>query len=781
MTASRDGTTRIWKQTATVPPAYDATESSHSATFKTCLAYAPPFKGYPDGLIISGGQDTLIEARQPGSTADQNADGLLVGHSNQVCSLDVNAVAGWIVSGSWDSTARIWQINRWELDVELLGHRATVWAVVAYDNDMVVTGCADHAIRVFDRRGKLFYNFNGKQVVRALVKLPKGHETGGELASASNDGHIRIWTLRGNQLAQLSGHESFIYSLTVLPAGEIVSCGEDRSVRIWKGTDCAQVITLPAISIWSVSACPNGDIITGSSDKVARIFTREESRLADASVISEFDAAVKSSVIPEQQLGEINKTDAPGPDFLQQKSGTKEGQTVMIKENDGSINAYQWSVSQQTWHLVGQVVSSSAASGGQKTIYNGKEYDYVFNINISDERPDLKLPYNVTQNPHEVAMKFLTDNELPMTYLEETANFIVKNSEGATLGQAAQRHDTGPDPWGTESRYRPGGGNVSSYQPPAPHRAPAKKLPQKEYVSIVGGKPEACHRQIIKLNEQYVAADDPEFALLQSDLDTLSKLFQQFVGYRFDAAAALPNAPSLQAGIPIAVRIATKWQPPSNRLAGIDLLRFLAATATQLPDVEAEGKDLVATIATSSIFETDTLASNPKLAMVAIRFFANLFYGSASGRRMLEAHYDLVIGKVKLLSSSAASDVTLAVAVTTFWLNLAVYTTNRKAVSQQTSADRGLTIVEELAKVMSSLPAIEPNVSGSDLAQATEPAYRGLVALGTVLVGLDDDDVRMAAKEIFGIAALLDQLKDRGYVREPRFQAPINETRAALA
>ena len=58
-----------------------------------------------------------------------------------------------------------------------------------------------------------------------------------------------------------------------------------------------------------------------------------------------------------------------------------------------------------------------------------------FDINIEDDKPNLKLPYNVTQNPYDAATKFLQDNELPMSYLEETANFIIKNTQGATIGQ----------------------------------------------------------------------------------------------------------------------------------------------------------------------------------------------------------------------------------------------------------------------------------------------------------------------------------------------------------
>jgi WD40 repeat protein len=46
---------------------------------------------------------------------------------------------------------------------------------------------------------------------------------------------IRVWTLAGDIVYTLSGHTSFVYSLSVLPNGDIVSGGEDRTVRIWQG------------------------------------------------------------------------------------------------------------------------------------------------------------------------------------------------------------------------------------------------------------------------------------------------------------------------------------------------------------------------------------------------------------------------------------------------------------------------------------------------------------------------------------------------------------------
>ncbi len=50
-----------------------------------------------------------------------------------------------------------------------------------------------------------------------------------------NLSEIRVWTMGGDLVYTLSGHTSFVYSLSVLFNGDIVSGGEDRTVRVWRG------------------------------------------------------------------------------------------------------------------------------------------------------------------------------------------------------------------------------------------------------------------------------------------------------------------------------------------------------------------------------------------------------------------------------------------------------------------------------------------------------------------------------------------------------------------
>lgn len=63
-----------------------------------------------------------------------------MGHAHNVCALDVSPDGAWIVSGSWDSSARVWSTGKWDCQAVLQGHQGSVWAVLAYDKETIVTG-----------------------------------------------------------------------------------------------------------------------------------------------------------------------------------------------------------------------------------------------------------------------------------------------------------------------------------------------------------------------------------------------------------------------------------------------------------------------------------------------------------------------------------------------------------------------------------------------------------------------------------------------------------------
>ncbi len=113
---------------------------SHGSTFINTVAYLPSSTDFPDGLIISGGKDTIIEVRQPGKPPEDNAEALLIGHGHNVCALDVSPAGDFIVSGSWDCSARLWAVGKWDCKALLEGHKGSVWTVLAYNKDTIITG-----------------------------------------------------------------------------------------------------------------------------------------------------------------------------------------------------------------------------------------------------------------------------------------------------------------------------------------------------------------------------------------------------------------------------------------------------------------------------------------------------------------------------------------------------------------------------------------------------------------------------------------------------------------
>ncbi|KAI9803241.1 MAG: hypothetical protein M1825_002032 [Sarcosagium campestre] len=834
LSASRDATVRVWKLVSSPPPTFDDTISSHGQSFINAVAFVAPTTDYPDGLIVSGGKDTIIEVRQPHKKPEDAAEALLLGHSHNVCSLDVDPTGQWIVSGGWDGQARLWKTGKWETEAVLEGHGGSVWAVLAWDEKTIITGCADQFIRIFDVTGRLLQTIEGnKDVIRALCRVPAGHPSGAQFASASNDGIIRLWTLQGRQVGELHGHDSFIYALGSLPSGELISSGEDRTLRIWKGTECIQTITHPAISVWSVASCAEtGDIVSGASDRIVRVFSRSNDRIAKEEVIRAFDDSVKSSAIPQQQIGDVNKDKLPGPEFLQTKSGTKEGQVAMIRESNGNVTAHTWSVSKQQWDNVGTVVDA-AGSSGRKKGYLGTDYDYVFDVDVEEGKPPLKLPYNLSENPYEAATRFITDNELPMTYLDQVADFITSNTQGASISQT---QSSGPDAWGTESRYRPGDDSNAATASPSLPTARPKVLPQTSYLPIKTANLKTIHKKIQELNQQLIKSGDKELSLNPTDLSSVENL-TTFLEQPADVASK-PSVALLR-GVELIVRLATTW-PPADRLPALDLLRLLAAASPAIalyrstPDTS-----IVDALEQSGVFNDP---DRPNNAMLAVRTFANLFE-TAEGRSLAATNFEKVfftpssnssisyqpshtstdihalllhdgynpanntnLIQIQSLTSSLAKSTNrnLLTSYTTLLINYSVQLTLSSSSSSSTSesaskpppppssaATATATAATEIETVTEknevtdeaaqdrALSLLAPLTSVLETAGDSEVIYRALVATGTLLTLNDDgDEVRNVARDVYSAAALCSGVEAR--FKEPRVKGVCAEVKALL-
>ncbi|RXK37832.1 hypothetical protein M231_04830 [Tremella mesenterica] len=282
VTASRDQTVGVWSIQPDGQVRLASILRGHDA-YVNSLAHIPPNANHEEDLIASGGNSSLILLHSL-KTLDPEPVEHLAGHGLNVCALAYSSKLEKLISGSWDTTARVWSRSsgRWDTEVVLTGHEAAVWGVAILDEGSR-TGCyltvdikADLMINLWNDKGEILSRFKGSpEPVRSIAICPGG-ET---FISSCNDGLIRSWDLTGSITSVYKGHECYVYQ--VLYAGkEVVSCGEDHTARVWEEGVLKATISHPCQTVWSVGVLPDGDVVTGGSDGRIRIWTKEESRFA---------------------------------------------------------------------------------------------------------------------------------------------------------------------------------------------------------------------------------------------------------------------------------------------------------------------------------------------------------------------------------------------------------------------------------------------------------------------------------------------------------------------
>ncbi|CAI5223276.1 ANM_HP_G0054020.mRNA.1.CDS.1 [Saccharomyces cerevisiae] len=604
---SRDGTVRLWSK----DDQWLGTVVYTGQGFLNSVCYDSEKE-----LLLFGGKDTMINGVPLFATSGEDPLYTLIGHQGNVCSLSFQD--GVVISGSWDKTAKVWKEG--SLVYNLQAHNASVWdaKVVSFSENKFLTASADKTIKLW-QNGKVIKTFSGihNDVVRHLAVVDDGH-----FISCSNDGLIKLVDMHtGDVLRTYEGHESFVYCIKLLPNGDIVSCGEDRTVRIWskENGSLKQVITLPAISIWSVDCMSNGDIIVGSSDNLVRIFSQEKSRWASQDEINELSTQVEKSTISSKTI-EFDESKLSPYEILQ-SPGRKEGQIVVVKSPQGTIEAHQFSNS--SWKKVGDVVGAGATGNDKKIEFEGKTYDYVFDVDIEDGKPPLKLPINVSDNPYTAADDFLARYELPMSYRDQVVQFILKNTNGISLDQ--------PNDNASSSAVSPSKTSVM------------KVLPVKQYLIMENYNPDTIFNGIVKINSNEKTFDDEILAQIGGALHDIDESWELLLSF--------------------ANTIRSNWE---IKTPAYDILRLIVKKLPYSSDI-------------NDYIEEGLGNKNITLTMLTVRVLVNCFNNENWGVKLLESNqvYKSIFETIdtEFSQASAKQSQNLAIAVSTLIFNYSALVT----------------------------------------------------------------------------------------------------------
>ena len=111
-----------------------------------------------------------------------------------------------------------------------------------------------------------------------------------------------------------------------MDSGEIISAGDDCTVRVWRDASCVQIIDHPR-TIWSLAKNHLGDIITGGEDYKIRTFTRDYARRDDGDAFKEYEAECKTKTLGDNL--EVDKL--PSVNELKTFKGKKDGEIRVFK------------------------------------------------------------------------------------------------------------------------------------------------------------------------------------------------------------------------------------------------------------------------------------------------------------------------------------------------------------------------------------------------------------------------------------------------------------------
>ncbi|KAL2150580.1 hypothetical protein VTH82DRAFT_7143 [Thermothelomyces myriococcoides] len=217
----------------------------------------------PKPLIITGSRDSQLRvwrlpeagSRRYIQTGPPASDDqcpyfirILSGHTHSVRA--ISAYGDTLVSGSYDSTVRVWRISTGEQLHVLQGHVQKVYSVVLdHKRNRCISGSMDSQVKIWDlNTGACLHTLEGHSMLVGLLDLRDD-----QLVSAAADSTLRIWDPETGKCKKvLEAHTGAITCFQ--HDGRKVISGSDKTVKMWDVAtgDCVQDLLTDLGSVWQV-------------------------------------------------------------------------------------------------------------------------------------------------------------------------------------------------------------------------------------------------------------------------------------------------------------------------------------------------------------------------------------------------------------------------------------------------------------------------------------------------------------------------------------------------
>jgi guanine nucleotide-binding protein subunit beta-2-like 1 protein len=279
-------------------------------------------------LVVSSSRDKqlMIWELTPDGEYPGYARRALNGHSETVSSAVLSSDGQFALSGSWDKTMRLWDLNTGSTVRTFQGHTKDVNSVAfSGDNRQIVSGSRDKSIKLWNTLAECKYtiaedmhtDWVSSVVFSPSAKMPL-------IVSAGWDKLVKVWNLSNCKLrTNLVGHTGVVYTTAVSPDGSLcASGGKDGTAMLWDVNDGKHLYSLDAGgTINALCFSPKNYWLVAATDTAIKVWDLENKSVLD----------------------ELNSTAPPknGIPWCTSLQWSADGNTLFAGSTNGSIYVYE--------------------------------------------------------------------------------------------------------------------------------------------------------------------------------------------------------------------------------------------------------------------------------------------------------------------------------------------------------------------------------------------------------------------------------------------------------
>ncbi len=218
------------------------------------------------------------------------------GHTAAITSLAFSKDGSYILTGSRDYTAILWDQNAREIQNYKVNNEIQAVAI-SPDGKMVLTGSTDGMMALWNIGGSIIKIFNGhSNFINSVAFSAQGNQ----ILSGSDDGTVKLWDLNGNLKVSFK-HTGAVNSVCFSNDGKMILTGSsDKTVVLWNlQGNKLQTFTGHRSAVKDARITDNGNYILSSGDDRLAILWNRNGTIRHQ--MKHFDRVLSSDISPDNK------------------------------------------------------------------------------------------------------------------------------------------------------------------------------------------------------------------------------------------------------------------------------------------------------------------------------------------------------------------------------------------------------------------------------------------------------------------------------------------------